>query len=121
MMNYIKRTIMAATMILVAALIVPGIARAGAEFTITNHQVEGNYNNTISMVVELSVTNTGPAPLETVQIHPVGCGGCGVYIDSLAVGQTANYMGDVVVPAALYNAADPGLGLNWQVSNLNGQ
>ena len=112
---------MAATMIVVAALIVPGIAMAGASFVITNHQVEGTFNNTVSMMVEMSVTNTGPAALEAVQIHPVGCDLCGVHVGSLAAGQTASYMGDVLAPAAQYNSADPGLGLNWQVTNLNGQ
>jgi len=101
----------AMALFMLAALAVPKQALAAA----------GVYNNNVSMFVEMQVTNTGPAVLEAVQIHPVGCDSCGVYVDSLAAGQTASYSGDVLAPANQYNAADPRLGLNWQVTSMNGQ
>jgi len=121
MMHTFKVAMFMALFALISLGLAPAKSMAAADFVITNHQVEGVFNNNVSMVVTMSVTNTGPAVLEVVRIHPVGCDGCGVYIDSLAVGQTASYMGDAVVPANQYNAADPGLGLIWQVTNMNGQ
>jgi len=111
----------AMALFMLAAPAVPKQALAAADFVITSHQIEGVYNNNVSMFVEMQVTNTGPAVLEAVQIHPVGCDSCGVYVDSLAAGQTASYSGDVLAPANQYNAADPRLGLNWQVTSMNGQ
>lgn len=109
------------TLFVLTIVAVPKVTLAATEFTITKHQIEESFSNKISMVIEMSVTNTGPGAIEAIQIHPAGCDGCGVYVGTLAAGQTATYMGDVVAPAAQYNAADPRLGLSWQITDLNAQ